>query len=486
MASNLGEAILKFTAKNQTGAGIASTEKSISKAEKSIGGIGSKIGKGLSGGAGALLGIGKNIGGTIATGMGIGIGINIAESVGGLITKGFERIPELAQIGKIASNQIGIDAGQFSGIVGLAKSVGGGLEDVSEAFVNLADRSRDSGGDVADTFNKLGLSQAEFAKQDPAQQFFSLFDALQKLPTPMERMIALSQLVGEGSAKKLAPLLGMTSAQLKEQSAQFARSNTEIAAATVANEAMTRASAALEKAQDLLVISLEPVFTFISELIPPAIEALSPLFQGFGSAVLPVMRGTAKAIGYVWDVLRIGINIVALVQSKIIQGFAGIIEALARVVDLAKELPDSIRPDWVGNLADGIHTVGKDIDAFGKKVEEKSIENLGNNIANFGESAEAMDKFFNAFETRRAKAIERTTEKLQKSLGNPDVVMKGSGDEKQSAIVRGSAEGAALAARFQFASDSLAQKQLDQQKQFNENIKTQTKVIKEGLAFGVV
>lgn len=443
-------------------ANSAKLTSGLGSAAASIGKWAGSLGKGtLAKPLGALASVGKVAGMGMAAGLGAGFALKGVDAIGDLMTAAPERLGELSRLGTTGT-AFGLQPEAFTGIAGVAKSAGSDLRDFTEALVTLSGRGTEAMQGMPDAsaaFQRLGLDAGKFTAMPVDDQFYAIFEALNKVQNPAERVQLLLKSFGEDSGKNLIPLLGKTTAELKGMAGQYSKSAEDIAAAQTATEAMSRANAALGNAFDSIVIAMAPALEYFADLIPVAIEAIAPLFAGMGGGVMPVLKGVTVAVGYVWDSLKVGGGVMAMVAGKIVEGLGTIIQALGDVVRwMAEVLPESLRPDWLDGMGQAINDLGGRVDRFGEQAGAWGEKTAVNAVVGFGEGAAAMDRFFTDFENRRASAVKKHVDQLRgattvaRQLAGPQFTAVG-------AAVRGSADAAAAAARFQTQSKIAASKE---------------------------
>lgn len=163
----------------------------------------------------------------------------------------------------------------------------------------------------------------------------------------------------------------------------------------------------------------------------------------FGSAVIPVMRGIAVGAAYVWDTFKAGQGIVGVVIGEITKVLGYVVDGFASLIGLAKELPDSLRPDWLDSFIKGTEETAETLKQVGRETSKWGRDR----VASFGESADAARKLFDEMEKGRSNEIA----KRKKLLENPGGVAPASKpvDYKPiDAALKGSREAAQIEARF--------------------------------------
>lgn len=385
------------------------------------------------------------------------------------ITAPFDRLSDISKQGNIAT-QLGLTPEAFTGIAGAAKSAGSDTRDFLEGLITLSGRAAEAAegkGDVAvEMFQKLKLNANEFQKLNPEQQFYKIFEALNQVQNPAERVNLLLKAFGEDTGKNLVQLLGKSTDELKALGGQFSISADDMAKAQLASESLGKAQASVGRAFDQVLIALTPVFQFLADKIPVVVKELGPVFQGFGDSVIPVMRGIAVSTGYVWDVFRAGQGIVGVVIGEITKALGYVVDAFATIIGLAKELPDNMRPDWLDDFIKGTEETAEALKQVGRETSKWGKDR----VASFGESADAARKFFDEFDRGRNNELA----KRKQLLANPGGVTSNTKPVEYKPIdtaLKGSREAAQIEARFYadgLKADDINKKQLQKMQEANQ------------------
>jgi hypothetical protein len=315
------------------------------------------------------------------------------------VSSSIDTLQELAK-GDAAAKAFGLTAEQFTGIAGVAKSTGEDTREFIESLVTLgkvASEGAAGKGEVATAFfSDLKLDAKEFASLRLDEQFYKVFEAIQKVESPAARVRALMTAFGEDGGKYLLPLLSKSPAEIRKMGASFAVSAQDMAKATKANAALTQAGTTLQMAWRKIAVAMAPAITLVAGLVgrlAPVFDWLGrvastyielwsavwgEIISGIGSAVQAIgewvgqvagltgpwptveevivgafrVVGTAGAL--VWDTMKAGIGAVSIAVSLLVDGFGVLVMAFGKVVGLAKMLPDELRPAWVDGMVDGI------------------------------------------------------------------------------------------------------------------------------------
>lgn len=471
MATNAigtGSVILSANA-DQLSAGLLRAQQDVEAWASKIEARASKAG-GKSGLLGGMLG-GAAAGGIAGAIAGLGVGA---------ATKGFELLEQagVAALSKIAdvsknaatAQAMGLSAEAWTGMAGLAKSVGGDTREFTESMVTLGKLTDDAlsgSGEVATGFFRdLGMSAEAFKSLGPEQGFYKLFDSLKAIEDPAKRVRLLMNAFGEDGGKNLLPLLGKSSEELRKMAGGYTLSADSMARAQVAQESVTRASAALDQAWTKIVIAASPVIDVLASAIPSAIEAVVGNFDGLEKMVIPTMKSIAHAGGYVWDVLKIGYEVARDTAKAIGALFETLFSSIKAAVNL---IPEKLRPDWLTVMSPGLAL-----------------------LPGIGDGAKAADKFFDDWEKRRNERIKGVAGNLagSKMLGGAGADNSPNANPMKfaAAIQAGSKEAYSLNLKQKYRETGIAdaakkvqEKQLAETQKTNRLLEEQAEIIRAGL-----
>ncbi len=415
--------------------GLASgLQKASADTAKWAGGMKGKVAQ-AAGGGGFMSSVADKLGG-LARSAFSPAGIAIGGALGA--AAGFAMVDEIKGIagqGKIADS-LGLSAEQFTGMAGVAKSVGSDTKDFIEGMATLSGKAMDAaagkGEDSVAVFQKLGVDAAVFQKLGMEDQFYGLFEALNKVENPAERFNLLMKATGEDTGKNLLGILGKSTGELKSMAAGFAVSTAEMEKSKKASAAFASAEQAIAKLWRTVAVAAAPVL----EMIAGGVKRLQPLFDWFGRALAAigeiegrifaqlgtwiseavdwlgemaaevgifggswptieeVVTGVFRAIGiagaYTWDTLKAGMGVFAVGVGFVVKALGAMIDLFARVVATAKNLPANLKPagldrfiKGVEDARDGVRGSGSDIKKWGDDA-----------IAGWGKSADKVRAWF--------------------------------------------------------------------------------------------
>ncbi len=398
-------------------------------------------------------------------GMAGGVGV-AAVAVGKLGMEVSDTLADLSKMGA-AGRAMGLTSEQFTGMAGVAKSVGEDSREFIESLVTMGKLGTDAANGTAqasDAMKALGLNANDFIKLRADEQFFQVFDSLSKVGDPLQKTRLLMQAFGEDGGKYLLPLLEKTPEQLREMAAGFAVSSEKMQQATAAAKAVDGVKNSLSKVWQNLAIGLAPALEGVANFASRAMGFLQPLMDWYGryastalkmigfafdaigdaisgawgwlkeltsgmfdfagempavqDVVVAVFRNLGRWAAYSWDVMKAGAGVAAVGIGKVI-GFVGdladtfkgafksLAEAGAGAAD-ALGLDDTKATfEKIGAAADRI---GASVKATGAGMEAWGKDAIGG----LGKSADAFDAWLD--KKLAPKAAEAVAEGMKAGL----------------------------------------------------------------------
>ena len=286
-AVRAGRAFIQFSAQDQpVYKAINNLERRFSRFHSGVASRFSRFNSLFSGFAGGLIG-----GGVVAGVQGL------TRSFQGL----FNQLNEVARSGA-AAKAFGLTPEQFTGVAGVAASVGEQQREFIESLVTLGkvvSEGVSGKGEVAKGFfDTLGISAEEFSKLRLDEQFLGVFDAIRKVETPAARVRALMVAFGEDGGKYLLPLLSKSQDELVAMAKSFAVSAEQVEAAEKANQKWIEATTELNRTWREFAVDLAPAAAgFLNDFLIPASKWVRDLFEGLEKAADAQARLTRKGSG---------------------------------------------------------------------------------------------------------------------------------------------------------------------------------------------
>ena len=410
---------------------------------------------GVAGNGGGIMGM--ILGGAKAHPAALAITAGLALAAVG-VNEVVDSVKELAAVGKQAET-LGIAPERFMGLGAAAKKAGIEQDQFAATLGKLSARvslAASGNDEFARTFNMLGLNAEQLRGMSIDQQFLAVGDAINKLPAAGDKAAMAMKLFEEGGLK-LLPVFAKGSAGLeefikKQQAMGNALDANQMEAVTKAKEAISGLWAAFDGLWNKIVVAAAPVLEMVGNGIKRAMEGLQPVFDfiaGYvdglffawgvvleelaadvgnlvrwlveltgvtmnwgniahraGHLAIDVAGAGAVAWAALWDVMKAGAGAIAYVNSFVIDGFKGIVNALKETLSLFKQLPESVRPTWLDSMIESV-------DNYEKKVGEAAdssrrwgmgqTKGFGDGIARTEKWVDELHKRLDAKNAKRAK-----------------------------------------------------------------------------------
>jgi hypothetical protein len=337
-------------------AGLNKSKADLEKWQKSTTKMVEKAGGGAKGGGGGILGTAL---GTV-TGLGV---VDVATNLWAYLDP-LERLNEMAKQGDIAQS-LGLTPEAFTSIAGAAQSAGSDTRDFLEGLITLSGKAMDAaagrGEDAARIFQELKVNAGEFAQLDPEKQFYGIFEALNAVENPAQRVNLLLKAFGEDTGKNMTRLLGKTTAELKTLAGEFTITTEAIARSQVAANALTLAKAKLNAAINEIAVALSPVITGFADHVPAAIKVARDFLEKF--SVERTVKSAARTIAWLVTKFEQFRGSIIEIFGQIQEMIGDTIKAIGRFVRTLGTIKD-----WKGNNILNINGA------------DQFLENLGGNI----------------------------------------------------------------------------------------------------------
>lgn len=310
------------------------------------GGAGGGFAAGFLGGAkGIAAGLGKAgpVGLAVGAGLAVGVaGIDIAAKKVGEVK---DTLADISKQGAMAS-ALGLTAEQFTGVAGVAKSVGEDTKEFIESLVTLgkvaADGAAGNGEVAADFFKTLNIEAATFAGLRADEQFFKFFEAVQKVQDPLARTRALMTAFGEDGGKLLLPLLAKSPGELRRMADGFAISGEQVRKATEANAKYQEATAKMDRVWKEFAVAAAPAVQGIGEAL---------------TALMPILSAVGKVAGTVFGTIGNGLRRVAAATDAVGGGLRRMFRGREQAV--RETFKAAAKPDTGGEFARWQAATGK-------------------------------------------------------------------------------------------------------------------------------
>ncbi len=426
------------------------------------------------------------------------------------VTAAVGTLGDVAKAGA-AANAFGLTAEQFTGMAGVAKSVGEDTREFIESLVTLgkvASEGAAGKGEVATQwFKDIGLNAQAFKNLRLDEQFFQVFEALQKMQDPAARVRALMVAFGEDGGKYLLPLLSKSSGEIRKMADGFKISTEEVQKATAANAAVTAAGGALKSAWRGIAVALAPAITLVAGVITklqPVFDWLKraaetyftiwaavwgAIIDAVGEAATGIRKWVAEVLGLTgpwptiqdvitftfraigtagslaWDAIKGGAGLVSVALGFMVEkGLAPVVRAFKDLIGLSKHLPDVIRPAWVDGMNAALVKADASITGLGQRMQEwgkSAVTGFGNSALQFNAWLDKVTAKQKAKTEEAAAGAAAAGQKLDAVLTKFD----------NAALLRGSAAEVSARVKHEFGRQTAAEKLLDEQKRANGHLR---------------
>jgi hypothetical protein len=282
----------------------------------------------------------------------------------------------------------------------------------------------------------------------------------------------------------------------------FKISADQVAAATVANTAMTRAQNTLSRAWRGAVVAVAPLF----EKVAGGVERMQPLFDWIGrglstfgllfsavwteagnligwvadgvaeflagmgltSAQFPtieqVIVNAFRTIGItgalVWDTLRSGAGVVAIAFGFIIEHTGGVVGAFRALVDLAGQLPEELRPPGFERFQSAVAAADDKVRGFGRGVREWGQ----GAVTSWGQSVTQFNTWLDRVTAKQATATQQTAAAAVRAA---ETVTAAVTKLVNAALLKGSAAEVSVRMKHEFGGKSAEERTADAVKTAN-------------------
>lgn len=131
-----------------------------------------------------------------------------------------------------------------------------------------------------------------------------------------------------------------------------------------------------------------------------------------GDQAFAVLRNIGTGVAYLWDTAKAGAGAVAVAAGYVVTGFGKVLDVVALAAKeldaLARELPEAIRPDWVGKAAAAVEGFAGKVGGVGEGMQKWGKDAING----FGGAAQQFNKWFDGVEAR-FQATDRLVKKWE-------------------------------------------------------------------------
>lgn len=315
------------------------------------------------------------------------------------------------------SDKLGIATEKLAGLEHAAKITGVETNTLHKGLQNMVRNIADFGqgiGEAKRELESLGFSQQQLMAMSPDQQFVAIAEALKGVENNTERVNIAYKIFG-GRATALLNTLDLGAdglAAMEAETVKFGTAITRVDAAKIeqANDAMTRAQAAIRGAATRATVELAPGIKAVADVFADAIAGS----DGFSNTVVTGLRVVVKGVGYAWNAIRglhllwdTGRTMFLEFKSAVLDGMVAIVEQFNRA---AEALP-FIDPKPLDDLR--VSAINAAVAAADAKLELTLL-------ANEPLPSEKVDAFFENVKVRAEEAAQAVAAARTGSAGAGD------------------------------------------------------------------
>lgn len=469
-----------------------------------------KIAASVGGGSGGGL-LGRLVAGApgaIAGVVGAAVGL-----VSGFVHEQTAKLKDLAKVGRQA-DALGIDSAQFQGLSSALKRVGVEGDGVVNVFGRLAHTTAtaaEGNGAAAAAFARIGIDAGELARLPLDQQFLRISSAMKALPPGANQAATAIDIFGKRGAT-LLPVLTQGGDALqkwidKEKQLGNAVGAEDMKAVQSAAAAIPKLHKAWDGLYTRITVAVAPALEKVFGLMTDGVGVVTPLFVtagkvlgtlgeieaevaaevagavryvvgsvgdwiketvGLGETTLTVrgvvlecFRGIGTSAALAWDVIRAGAGIAATAFGYVVESGLSVVSVFRTVVDLGRQLPDSLKPAGFDGFADAVGRADDRVKAVGREIKEWGI----GAVTSFGSTAVQ----FNAWLDRIAAKQKKQTEEQKRDAIGAAAEVAALTKFDNGALARGSS--AEVTARLRYEAGGKVDAQLAEAKKGNELLK---------------
>jgi plasmid maintenance system antidote protein VapI len=276
-------------------------------------------------------------------------------------------------------------AGNLAGIS--AEEMEGWFNKLQKSIGEASDKS----SPAAIAFRSLGLNADYLANIPLDQTLEQIADAISKLPNPVDKAQAALNIFGR-SGQKLLPMLnggaaGLAQARIEAEKLGISFSRVDAAKVEAANDAMTRAGAAVTGVGNQIAISLSPYIEAAATKFTELASSGGGLRESMGSGIQFVAEGFAQMA----DLIDIGAAAFYGLQGAALTVFS----AIARGAQGLPQLLIDILPKSVSAKL-GLETANTFADEFSKGLEGEAAASFekANKALTAPSRADGVSKMF--------------------------------------------------------------------------------------------
>lgn len=405
-----------------------------------------------------------------------------AVAVGGVasVREAIQTLDDVAR-GGAAAKAFGLTAEQFTGMAGVAESVGEGQREFIESLVTLgkvAEEGAAGKGEVATAwFKTLNLDAQKFKGLNLEEKFFRVFEAIHKVEDPAARVRSLMVAFGEDGGKFLLPLLAKAPSEIRSMASSFAVSSKEVEKATAANAQLTQAGNTLKAGWRTIVIALAPAIGTIGGMIgrlKPVFDWLGRAFEAVSDIVLGAFRGIGTGGALMWDTIKAGVGLVLTALGGFVSGLSYVTDAFSELVQMAKLLPESMKPSWVDDFADGVARTSNLVQDTGRVLRQWGADAMNG----WGDSAIQFNGWLDGIANKTNgslhgianKTKEQVVDAAKQTIATTTQMAAALTKFDNASLIKGSSAEVSARIKYDFKGQTAQDRMLEEQRKANKEL----------------
>lgn len=387
---------------------IARTQKFDPKLKKSQGAFGGFMSN-LKGGFGKLPGlatVAKVAFGAVTTGIGATTGAVVL--LASKVNSAAKEIKDFERFGLLAGESLG----QFRVLASRSSLPLEDLVDLTKDLgIRIGEANIDGGGEIFDTFKRLGLNVRELQGMDPANQLRTFSQAISQVENATERLALTDILLSDAGTKALNVMIdgaaGFDSAAESADKFGLSISQVDAAQLELARESMAELSLLSEGLWNQLTVQAAPILTAVVDMfVEGATEAEG--FSGIIETGFEMMIEGIKLSLNGWDVMLGAIN---TMRSGFATWLGVVLNGLAKIEEFAVAVGGKRFDYGIGDLATAAEQVAIEF-------AEKAGQNFSDGFN--GVAGSEFEKRLKEIRTRSEDIAEETI-KLARNVPPPTV-----------------------------------------------------------------
>jgi hypothetical protein len=252
------------------------------------------------------------------------IGLAMAGMGGAGLAAGLTGVMDtLGDVAKMenAARALGMTSEAASGLFGMLAANGGDFKEDLEGITQFNQRIGDAlngvggaTGEAARLFEGLSVQAEDLIGLPLDEKFYKVIGAIRELPQE-EQALRLSLMGGTDSMKKWLPLLSRSEEELRGMATASRMSAEDMKAARDANDAYTRATAALTQAWRQVAVALAPAIQQLAEQFVPVMKDLAGWVKDNRMLIIGLAAGLTAFTAAGLALAGVGLAVVGLTTA---------------------------------------------------------------------------------------------------------------------------------------------------------------------------